>query len=174
MYGELALSCDLLDKPLDSLVETLITLLKQKHIMLSTAESCTGGLISALMTQRAGSSKVFDRGFISYSNEAKIDLLKVPQDILTKHGAISAQCAETMASSALKNSRASIAVSVTGIAGPAGGSTEKPVGLVYIGIAKDSETLISHKHTFSGNRTSIRTQTCKKAFEHIIEALQQS
>lgn len=103
--------------------------------MVATAESCTGGLIAGALTDVAGSSAVFERGFVTYSNEAKADMLDVPMALIEKHGAVSAEVAEAMASGALANSRAKAAVSVTGIAGPGGGSKEKPVGLVFMGIA---------------------------------------
>ncbi len=118
---------------MQDLVETLSNKLKGLGLMLATAESCTGGMIAASMTDRPGSSEVFERGFITYSNEAKTELLDVPKDMLMKHGAVSSQVAIAMVKGAIAHSRAELAVSVTGIAGPDGGSDTKPVGLVYIG-----------------------------------------
>lgn len=124
------------------------------------------------MTERAGSSTLYDRGFITYSNQSKIDLLGVSPHTLEKFGAVSEQTAAEMAQGALKNSTATIAVSVTGIAGPSGGSVEKPVGLVYIGIAlKDGHTDVV-KNLFDGDRASIRQATVEKALELLIEALE--
>ncbi len=147
---------------LSLLVEQLSKVLEQKKMMLATAESCTGGLIAKLMTDRAGSSAVFERGFVTYSNDAKTELLGVSSQILKTHGAVSAETAENMARGALKNSKAQLAVSVTGVAGPTGGTSDKPVGLVYIGIA-DQDYIGSFECHFEGNRESIRTQTAEKA-----------
>jgi nicotinamide-nucleotide amidase len=109
--------------------------LKKKKLRLATAESCTGGLIAALLTEIPGSSAILDGGFVTYANGAKTKALGVPHAMIRKYGAVSAQVAEAMAKGALKHSNASVAVSVTGIAGPDGGSKEKPVGLVFIGFA---------------------------------------
>jgi nicotinamide-nucleotide amidase len=113
----------------------ILALARAKGLRIAAAESCTGGLIAALLTSIAGSSDVFERGFVTYSNEAKEDLLDVPTDLIHEHGAVSLQVAMAMADGALKHSLAQIAVSVTGIAGPGGGSADKPVGLVYIATA---------------------------------------
>lgn len=151
-----------------SLVEELTLLLLDKNMMLATAESCTGGMIAAAMTDRAGSSAVFERGFVIYTNESKSELLGVKKETLEHYGAVSEQTAKEMAEGTLKNSRAHIAVSVTGIAGPSGGSDEKPVGLVYIGIARKNEAPYAYKHNFDGDRTSIRQQTVEQALTHLI------
>jgi nicotinamide-nucleotide amidase len=111
--------------------EALVVKCRERGIKIAVAESCTGGLVASLITSIAGSSDVFDRGFITYSNEAKRDMLGVKLAILKEHGAVSAACAHAMAAGALRNSHASLAVSVTGIAGPGGGTASKPVGLVY-------------------------------------------
>ncbi|GEM_PF-124055 len=146
-------------------------------LMITTAESCTGGMISAAITGIAGSSAYFDRGFITYSNDAKIDMLGVEQDILKQFGAVSAECAAQMAEGALRRSRASIALSVTGIAGPTGGSAQKPVGLVYFGISLNQASTIAavpltvtHQCVFSGTRETIRQQACLKGLEIILDA----
>ena len=155
-----------------SLVEELSLLLLQKNMIMTSAESCTGGLIGAAITERAGSSALYDRGFITYSNQSKMDLLGVCPETLEKFGAVSEQTAAEMAQGALQNSAAHISVSVTGIAGPSGGNTEKPVGLVYIGIAlKDGGTQVV-KNQFDGDRTSIRQATVEKALELLIERLE--
>jgi nicotinamide-nucleotide amidase len=110
----------------------LVGLLQARQLMLATAESCTGGLLAALMTEISGSSRVFDRGFVTYSNDAKAQILGVSRETLTLYGAVSEQTAHAMAAGALSNSGAGIAVSITGIAGPGGGTKEKPVGLVFV------------------------------------------
>lgn len=154
-----------------SLVEELSLLLAQKNIRLVTAESCTGGLIAAAITDRSGSSSVFERGFITYSNESKIEELGVNSKTIETHGAVSEQTAAEMAKGALKNSHADIALSVTGIAGPNGGTKEKPVGLVYIGIAMQNKEPHVVKNNFDGDRTSIRQATVEKALELLIDTV---
>ncbi len=154
-----------------SLVEELSLLLIQNDMMLACAESCTGGMIAAAITERAGSSAVFDRGFVTYSNEAKMDMLGVSAVTLQNHGAVSQETAREMCLGALSKSRAHIAVSETGIAGPSGGSAEKPVGLVYIGIATKNGAAHVTKNLFEGDRTSIRQATLEKALELLIESL---
>jgi nicotinamide-nucleotide amidase len=154
-----------------SLVEELSLLLTEKNMRLATAESCTGGMIAAAVTDRSGSSAVFERGFVTYSNEAKIEDLGVKSETIETYGAVSEQTAIEMAQGALKNSHADIALSVTGIAGPNGGSPEKPVGLVYIGIAQPNKKPFAIKNNFDGDRTSIRQATVEKALEMLIERL---
>jgi PncC family amidohydrolase len=148
------------------MIENLNKLLRSKKLKLTTAESCTGGLISAAITEVAGSSDIFDRGFVTYSNEAKIAMLGVSLITLETYGAVSEQTAGEMVKGALKNSLSDVAVSVTGIAGPSGGTPEKPVGLVYIGIANKQETKV-FKHIFKGNRSEVRQQTVEKVFQHL-------
>ena len=113
----------------------VLNLCRARGLLVATAESCTGGLVAAALTEIAGSSDVVDCGFVTYSNEAKQDMLGVPAATLERHGAVSAQTAKAMAAGALKNSRADIAVSITGIAGPGGGTKQKPVGLVHFAVA---------------------------------------
>lgn len=132
-------------------------------VRVATAESCTGGLVCACLTAVPGSSAVLERGFTTYSNEAKIDCLGVPTEILADHGAVSAQVAEAMAAGALAHSLADIAVAITGVAGPDGGSVEKPVGLVYLGIAKHGATARHERHLFVGDRTAIRLASVERA-----------
>lgn len=137
---------------------------EQKNFKLVTAESCTGGLLSALFTEISGSSKVFDRGFVTYSNDAKIQMIEVKKETLEKFGAVSEEVAKEMALGALKNSAADIAISITGIAGPDGGSAEKPVGLVYIACAKKNQITI-RKFNFSGDRSEVRKSALIAALE---------
>lgn len=151
-------------------VEKLSDLLREKGLVLSTAESCTGGMIAAEITSLSGSSDIFDRGFVSYSNDAKIQLLGVSPDIIEKHGAVSAECAAKMVSGALKNSNATIALSITGIAGPTGGTPEKPVGLVYIGVCQTGQEPQIEECFFKGSRDEIRENALSKGISLLIEA----
>lgn len=156
---------------MQELSRKVFDVLKEKGMKLATAESCTGGMLSASITALPGASDVFERGFITYSNESKTELLQVPAKLIAAHGAVSAEVAEAMAEGARKNSRADIAVSITGIAGPDGGSAEKPVGTVYIGFAeKDGKTENLH-NTFKGTREEIRTQSVSAALEMLLKNL---
>lgn len=146
------------DKNLYQISEAIGKVLSAKQLRLVTAESCTGGLVAAAVTAVPGSSEWFERGFVTYSNEAKMDLLGVKQETLQKHGAVSCETAREMAQGALKNSRAQVALSITGIAGPGGGTAEKPVGTVWLGwLIKGKESIAELKH-FSGDRRSIQAQ----------------
>lgn len=143
-----------------------------RGIMLATAESCTGGMIAAALTDIAGSSTVFDRGFVTYSNEAKVEMLGVSPATLAAHGAVSAETAAEMAAGALARSRAGVAVSVTGVAGPGGGSADKPVGLVWFGIAVEGETPRAERRLFEDRgRAFIRAETVATALGLVLEAL---
>ena len=143
-----------------------------KKILVATAESCTGGMIISLLTDIPGSSSVVDRGFVTYSNEAKMDMLGVSRDTLDKHGAVSSETAHEMAKGALKNSRAGITLAVTGIAGPDGGSAEKPVGLVWFGMALKGKPVITEKVIFENRgRDFIRRETVKHALNMGLRAL---
>lgn len=156
----------------DSLAEKVKTVLEDKRLFLTTAESCTGGLIGVAMTDIPGSSRVYDRGFITYSNQAKMDLLKVSGETLEDYGAVSEETATEMSEGALKAApQAHVAVAVTGIAGPDGGTDHKPVGLVYISIAHFEKETQTFKHIFKGDRNAVRKQTVDAAFEHILEIL---
>ena len=135
--------------------------------MLATAESCTGGLITACLTEVAGSSDVVDRGFVTYSNAAKNEMLGVPLAMIDEHGAVSAPVARAMAEGALARSGASITVAVTGVAGPGGGSTDKPVGLVHFGCAGNDGETMHAKHVFPGDRAAVRLATVRAAMEMI-------
>ncbi len=142
----------------------LIDALRAKHATISFAESCTGGLLSALVTSVAGSSDVFDYGFVTYSDKAKQDLIDVPKSVLEAYGAVSPEVAAAMATGARDRSGCTVAVAVTGIAGPGGGSTEKPVGLVYIGVASNGRPVrTSELRLGSIGRASIRLKTAEAA-----------
>ena len=144
----------------------LLAAAASKDMQIVTAESCTGGLIAALLTEIPGSSEVVDRGFVTYSNEAKQDLLGVPSDLLETHGAVSEPVCRAMALGALKNSHAELCVAVTGIAGPGGGSPEKPVGLVYIAAARRAGDVIVRKYRFGDiGRDKVRLGTVEKAVQ---------
>ncbi len=149
-----------------------------KGCKIATAESCTGGLIAAAITDVPGSSEVLDRGFVTYSNEAKVEMLKVSTTVLENHGAVSAETARAMVSGALAHSHGSIAVAVTGIAGPGGGSAEKPVGLVYIASQSLNGTanIRACRFTDEGitSRTDIRRATVQVALEMVLEEIDQS
>jgi nicotinamide-nucleotide amidase len=147
--------------------ESLLAAARASGIKLTTAESCTGGLIAATLTAIAGSSDVVDRGFVTYSNEAKVDMLGVPMGLINAVGAVSESVARLMAQGALSRSQAHIAVAVTGVAGPGGGSAEKPVGTVYFGIAQRGRPLHAEHRVFPGDRTAIRMATVATAFELI-------
>ena len=151
--------------------ESLLAACRSKGIMVATAESCTGGLIAAALTAIAGSSDVVDRGFITYSNEAKTQMIGVPATLIDSHGAVSEQVAAAMADGALIRSRAAVAVSVTGVAGPGGGTAEKPVGLVCFGLARTGTPAITERHIFPGDRGAIRVATVDHAFKMIRAAL---
>lgn len=157
---------------MQGLVEKLSAILNEKQWKIAFAESCTGGLVSASITHIPGSSQIFDRSFITYSNEAKMETLGVPFDILDMHGAVSSNTAEEMATGALKHSQAQIAISITGIAGPDGGSENKPVGLVFIGYALKDGSQGHVRYNFEGNRESIRAETAREAFLQAIRVLE--
>jgi nicotinamide-nucleotide amidase len=144
--------------------EALLALLRTRRLMLATAESCTGGLIAATLTAIAGSSDVVERGFVTYSNEAKMELLGVTAASLAMAGAVSEEVARAMADGAITRSRADIALSVTGIAGPGGATETKPVGLVFIGAARRGGTLLVERHIFDGDRAAVREASVAVAF----------
>jgi nicotinamide-nucleotide amidase len=144
--------------------EALLALLRTRRLMLATAESCTGGLIAATLTAIAGSSDVVERGFVTYSNEAKMELLGVTAASLAMAGAVSEEVARAMADGTITRSRADIALSVTGIAGPGGATETKPVGLVFIGAARRGGTLLVERHIFDGDRAAVREASVAVAF----------
>ena len=158
--------------PLDSLrplAETVLATCRRNHLTLATAESCTGGLIAGCLTAVAGSSDVVDRGFVTYSNAAKTEMLGIPAALIEKNGAVSEPTARAMAEGAVARSGAAIAVAVTGIAGPGGGTAEKPVGLVHLAVAHDGFDTRHVRAVFAGDRDAVRAQTVRTALEMILE-----
>ena len=155
---------------IEDLIQQLAAKLTEKGWMLATAESCTGGMIAAACTDLAGSSQWFDRGFVTYSNEAKTEMLSVPAELIAKHGAVSEEVVRAMAEGAIRHSRAQVSIAVTGIAGPGGGSAEKPVGTVWVGwcIANTSHT---QRLTLNGCRQHIREQTTYAALPSLMRLL---
>jgi len=151
-------------------IERLATLLQDKGWMLATAESCTGGMIAAACTDMAGSSNWFERGFVTYSNEAKTEMLGVDAALIETHGAVSEVVARAMAFGAVRHSRAHVSVAVTGIAGPAGGSKEKPVGTVWFGYMVDG-LLSSETKRFDGDRAAVRAATVEHALAGLLARL---
>ena len=148
----------------------LADLLLKKQLRLVTAESCTGGLIAAACTDLAGSSSWFERGFVTYSNAAKTELLDVPERVLRRAGAVCGPVAQAMAEGALAHSHAQVAVAVTGVAGPSGGSPAKPVGTVWFGFALPGQVLTEKCH-FDGDRAAVRQATVRHALERLVELL---
>ena len=145
----------------------LINLLKQKKLRISFAESCTGGLMSSIITSNAGSSKVFNLGLVTYSNKAKQKILKVPNKVIKKYGAVSVQCCLAMVNNLRKISKSKVCISITGIAGPKGGSKQKPVGLVYIGVRKDEIVKVNRYVFKNRGRNYIQKATVNKALKLI-------
>ena len=150
------------------LSKNVVKLLSKKRLKISLAESCTGGLLSSSITSISGSSKVFTLGFVTYSNLAKINILKVPKKILIKHGAVSYETCSSMVKNINKISKTNISLSITGVAGPKGGTREKPVGLVFIGIKKGNKTLIKKFLFKNKKRSSIQKATVNKALNLIL------
>ena len=149
-------------------MKSLIKLLTKKKLKISFAESCTGGLLASSITSISGASKVFNLGLVTYSNQAKIKVLKINKNIIKKYGAVSHECCLAMVQNLSKISKANINVSITGIAGPKGGTKQKPVGLVYIGIKKGNKTQIIKCLFKSKKRSSIQKATLKKALSLIL------
>ena len=149
-------------------MKSLIRILTKKKIKISFAESCTGGLLASSITSISGASKVFNLGLITYSNQAKINILKVNKNIIKKYGAVSHECCKAMVNNLSKISKAHINVSITGIAGPKGGTKLKPVGLVFIGIKKDKKVKITRCLFKSKKRSSIQKATVKKTLNLIL------
>ncbi len=143
----------------------LLAALRAKGLKVATAESCTGGLIAGALTEIAGSSDVVDRGFVTYSNEAKTEMLGVPAGLIEADGAVSETVARAMAEGALERSRADVTVSVTGVAGPGGGSAAKPVGTVWFGAARRGGETVSERRVFPGDRPAVREATVRHALE---------
>ena len=150
------------------LSERIVKLLQKKKLKISFAESCTGGLLASSVTKISGSSKIFTLGLVTYSNKAKISILKVPKEIIKNHGAVSYETCVSMVKNLSRISKTNISVSITGVAGPNGGTKEKPVGLVYIGLIKNNKTLVK-KYLFKNKkRNSIQKNTVNKALNLIL------
>ncbi len=152
-------------------IAALLERYRRNGLKIATAESCTGGLVAAGLTAIAGSSDVFERGWVTYSNEAKHEALGVPVDLIAAKGAVSTEVAEAMAKGALTHSRADVALSITGIAGPGGGSAEKPVGLVFVGVACKDGWFRVERCLFDGDRESVRRQSVEQALALLSSAL---
>ena len=149
-------------------MKSLIRILTKKKLKISIAESCTGGLLASTITSISGASKIFNLSFVTYSNQAKINILKVNKNIIKKYGAVSHECCSAMVKNLSRISKANINVSITGIAGPKGGTKQKPVGLVYIGVKKGNKILINKYLFKSKKRSSIQKATVKKALDLVL------
>ena len=151
-----------------NLAYKLVKELIRKKLKISLAESCTGGMLSSTITSVSGSSKIFNLGLVTYSNKAKIDILKVPKNIINEYGAVSSECCASMVKNLSKISKADISVSVTGIAGPNGGTKLKPIGLVYVGIKKGNKIFVLKNLFRNKNRISIRKATTTKVLKILL------
>lgn len=158
-----------MDADLVDAARDVLATLRTRGLIAATAESCTGGLIAAALTEVAGSSDVVDRGFVTYSNAAKTEMLGVPTAMIETHGAVSEPVARAMAEGALARSAAGVAVAVTGVAGPGGGSVDKPVGTVWFGLAHRGGAH-TERHVFPGDRSAIRHATVLRAFQLLHDA----
>ncbi|MDH5512094.1 MAG: CinA family protein [Gammaproteobacteria bacterium] len=156
---------------LDTLARAVSHELKRQGLMLVTAESCTGGWMAQIMTSIAGSSEWFERGFVAYTNLAKREMLGVKTTILSRYGAVSEQTARAMAEGALAHSHAQVAIAITGIAGPSGGTPEKPVGTVCFAWAGKKRDTLTRKQVYSGDRESVRRQSVATALQGILDFL---
>ncbi len=156
-----------------SLNKNIISLIKRKKMKLAIAESCTGGMLSSAITSVSGSSKVFTMGLVTYSNQAKTNILKVPQKIIKKYGSVSVQCCLAMLNNLSKISKSKVCVSITGIAGPKGGSKQKPVGLVYIGTRVGKKVIVNKCNFKNKGRAYIQRQTVKKSLNLLFRLIKQ-
>ena len=156
-----------------NLSKKIVSLLTRKKIKIAVVESCTGGMLSAAITSVSGSSKVFTMGLVTYSNQAKLKILKIPNKIIKKYGAVSSQCCISMVNNLNKISKAKVCVSITGIAGPKGGSKQKPVGLVYIGIKIGKKILINKCNFKNKGRIFVQKQTIKKSLDLLFKLFKQ-
>ena len=154
-----------------NLNKKIVSILKKKKYKLAVAESCTGGLLSAAITSISGSSKVFTMGLVTYSNKAKTSILKIPKTVIQKHGAVSIQCCLSMVNNLSKISKSKICISITGIAGPKGGTKQKPVGLVFIGIKNGKKAIVSKNQFKNKGRNAIQKATIKRALNLILKQL---
>lgn len=153
---------------LHSLASAVLDACRAKRLRLATAESCTGGMVAAALTDIAGSSDVVERGLVTYSNDAKSELLGVPVKLIDAHGAVSEHVAAAMAAGALARAPVDLAVAITGIAGPGGGSPTKPVGLVWFGLAAKGGTAKTESHVFPGDRAAVRLAATRRALELLL------
>ena len=151
--------------------EQLLTACRQQKIKIATAESCTGGLIAGCLTAVAGSSEVVERGFVTYSNEAKMEMIGVPADLIERVGAVSEEVSRAMAEGALEHSHAQLSLAVTGVAGPGGGTAEKPVGLVHISCARIGGATRHERHIYTGDRDAVRMATVETALDMALDAI---
>ncbi len=158
------------DPALAAKADEVLAACRAGGLKLATAESCTGGMVAAALTDIAGSSDVVERGFVTYSNTAKMELLGVPAQMILVHGAVSPEVAEAMVLGALAHAPVDLAVSITGIAGPGGATPTKPVGLVYFGIARRHGTCRTERHVFAGDRAAIRHEAALRALELLRDA----
>jgi nicotinamide-nucleotide amidase len=158
------------ERPMPELQELVADLMLKRGHLLATAESCTGGMIAAACTDLAGSSAWFERGFVTYSNEAKTELLGVEAALIAAHGAVSAEVVRAMVQGAVARSRARVAVAVTGVAGPTGGSRAKPVGTVWFGFMLDGQLSSEVRH-FDGDRAAVRLATVRHALQRLAQLL---
>ena len=154
-----------------SLNKKIISLIKRKKMKLAIVESCTGGMLSSAITSVSGSSKVFNLGLVTYSNQAKTNILKVPKKIIKKYGAVSVQCCLAMVNNLSKISNSKVCVSITGIAGPNGGSKQKPVGLVYIGVKIGKKIIVNKCNFKNKGRFFIQKQTVKKTLNILLNLI---
>ena len=154
-----------------SLNKKIVSILKRKKLKIAIAESCTGGMLSSTIISVSGASKVFSMGLVTYSNQAKINILKVPKKVIQKHGAVSVQCCLSMVNNLNKISKSRICVSITGIAGPKGGTKQKPIGLVYIGIKNGKKVIISKSQFRNKGRSFIQKAAVNKSLSLILKQL---
>ena len=156
-----------------NLNKKIVLLLKRKKLKIAFAESCTGGMLSSAITSVNGSSKIFTMGLVTYSNQAKTDVLKVPKKIIQRFGAVSAQCCLAMVNNLSKISKSKVCISITGIAGPRGGSKQKPVGMVYIGIRVGKKVVVNKCNFKNKGRIFIQKQTVKKSLNLLTQLIKQ-
>tara|TARA_Y100000816_G_scaffold230279_1_gene175470 strand:- start:604 stop:1074 length:471 start_codon:yes stop_codon:yes gene_type:complete len=154
-----------------NLNKKIVSLLKKKKLKIAIGESCTGGMLSSAITSIDGASKVFSMGLVTYSNQAKINILKVPRKIIQKHGAVSVQCCLSMVNNLYKISKSKVCISITGIAGPKGGTKQKPVGLVYIGLRYGKKVIVSKNEFKNIGRAHIQRSSLKKSLNLLIKLI---
>jgi len=156
---------------MNKLSQKIVKLLKKKKLKISVAESCTGGMLSSAITSVSGSSKVFTMGLVTYSNQSKNRLLKVPKQLIKKYGAVSVQSCFSMVNNLSKISKSNVSISITGIAGPSGGTKQKPVGLVYLGLKKANKVKINRFLFKNKSRSNVQRAAVKKALELVLNTI---